>query len=144
MAPRKVFIVEDSALVRERLTALLGEIGGFEVVGHAAGADDALAGIRGRCPDVIILDLQLAQGSGLDVLTAVKEENPACRVMVLTNHSLPQYRKKCNDAGADFFFDKVTEFDQVLATCKGLFCQPARPPDPDDPPVDAGPSNPSA
>src|SRR4051794_38726294 len=109
----KVYLVEDSAALRDRLILTLADLGRVEVVGWAGGAAEAIEGCRKLRPHVVILDVQLSQGSGLDVLKAVVPEQLAALVMVLTNHPYPQYRTKCLRAGADFFFDKATEFDRV-------------------------------
>jgi len=62
----------------------------------------------------------LRGGSGIDVLQDIKQGHAAPIVMILTNFPYPQYRKKCADAGADFFFDKSTEFDKVPEVLKKL------------------------
>ena len=51
--------------------------------------------------------------SGINRLHEMKKDKPAPIIMILTNYPYPQYRKKCADAGADYFFDKSTEFDKV-------------------------------
>ena len=64
-------------------------------------------------PDVVILDIRMPDGSGIDVLQTIKQGEPAPAVIVLTNYPYPAYRQKCLQAGADFFLDKSTEFDQI-------------------------------
>ena len=114
----KVFIVEDSTVVRERLTAMLVEIGGLEVIGAASGAGEALAIIRQVRPDAVILDLQLAEGRGFDVLKTIRRDGPAPLVLVLTNHASLQHRQRCMKAGADYFFDKAIDFGKVQEVCQ--------------------------
>jgi DNA-binding NarL/FixJ family response regulator len=110
----KVFIVEDSAAIVDRLMTLLVELDhGVEVVGHAEDAPTAIAAIRRLKPDVVILDIRLTRGTGLDVLDQVKSDRRGPLVIMLTNYSEEQYRRKCLQAGADYFFDKSTEFDRV-------------------------------
>jgi two-component system OmpR family response regulator len=113
----KVCIVEDSEVVRDCLTAMLVEARGIEVIGAASGADEAVALVRELQPDAIILDLQLHQGSGFDVLKTLRQDGPAPLVLVLTNHASVQHREKCLEAGADYFFDKANEFDKVQEVC---------------------------
>lgn len=110
----KVFIVEDSEVFLGRLIALLHDFDGVELVGNATGAPEAIAAIARLQPDLVLLDLQLAEGAGLEVLQAVKT-GPRPRVAVVTNFPEPPYRKACQDAGADFFFDKATAFDDLVA-----------------------------
>lgn len=111
--PVRVFVVEDSAQIRERLLALLAEIDGVQVIGEAEGAPDAIARILSTRPDAVVLDISLAPGSGLDVLRAVHPQAPGIAFIVLTNFANPQYRKRCMDAGASHFFDKSTEMAEV-------------------------------
>jgi len=109
----KVFLVEDSAPVLERLHELLGAIPGAAVVGHASGAQEAIAGILAAKPDVVVLDLKLAPGSGFDVLSAVHAREPAIDFYMLSNYSSEPYRKHAVRLGARDFFDKTTDFERV-------------------------------
>ena len=117
----KVFIVDDSEIVIERLKTMLSEVKEIEVIGKANNPFDAINGIRTLHPDAVILDLQMPGGSGIGVLLSIKRNSSAPVVLVLTNYPYPQYRKKCMEAGADFFFDKSTEFERVPEILKQLF-----------------------
>jgi DNA-binding NarL/FixJ family response regulator len=64
-------------------------------------------------PDLVIQDVQTADGSGLDLLATIKQIGRAPVVIVLTNDAYPAYRKAYLKAGADYFFDKSSEFDQI-------------------------------
>jgi len=110
----KVFIADDSPIVRERLGSLVGEVKGVEVIGQAGDVAEALAGIRRLRPDVVILDIQMPGGSGIEVLRQVKGEHRNFVAIMLTNYPYPQYRKRCMEAGADFFFDKSSEFEEAV------------------------------
>jgi two-component system response regulator DevR len=116
----KVFIVEDSASIRERLTELMGEIDGAAVVGLADTPSDAIAGILNTRPDCVVLDYQLLGGTCVDVLHAVHPKAPSVVFVVLTNHANPQYRRLCLEAGANWFFDKSTEFRKIKGVISGL------------------------
>ncbi|MCK6629172.1 MAG: response regulator transcription factor [Anaerolineae bacterium] len=109
----KVFITDDSLIVREHLVTLLDELAGVEIVGQAGNVAEAISGIRKLQPDVVILDIRLPDGSGIDVLQAIKQDQPAPMVIILTNYPYSGYRQRCLNAGADFFLDKSTEFDQI-------------------------------
>lgn len=109
----RVLLVDDSSIVRERLKALLSEVPKIEIIGQAKDEPEALELLQKLNPEVVVLDIQMPGGSGIDLLRKVKNEPRPPVVVVLTNLSDPQYRKKCMDAGADFFFDKSTEFDNV-------------------------------
>jgi DNA-binding NarL/FixJ family response regulator len=111
---RKIFLVDDSELMRQILTARLEEMEGVQVVGQAATVAEAIDGLRELQPDVVILDLRLPDGSGLEVLLAVKQSEPLPLVIVLTQYSNPHYRAQCLEAGADYFFDKSSDFELVV------------------------------
>jgi DNA-binding NarL/FixJ family response regulator len=109
----KVFVVDDSSIVRDRLVAMVSALPGITTVGQAQDASEAIEGIHWTQPDVVILDIHMPGRNGIDVLYQLKEMQPAPKVIMLTNYAYQQYRKKCEQAGADFFFDKSTEFDQI-------------------------------
>lgn len=112
-APFQVFLVEDSPAIRDRLLDLLGAIPGARVVGYAEGASDAIAQIGARLPDAVVLDLDLAQGSGIDVLRALQHRSPRTDIYVLTNFATAPYRRLCASLGARGFYDKSIEFEKV-------------------------------
>ena len=109
-----VFIAEDSKLMRERITTMLSEIRGLNVVGQADDAPKAIRSIRKLNPDVIILDIRMPGGNGIDVLRQIKSEPSAPLAIMLTNYPYPQYREKCLELGADYFLDKSTEFKHLF------------------------------
>jgi len=82
-------------------------------VDRAGTVEEASEAVRTLRPDVVILDMQMPGGTGLDVLATMKRDQVSCVVIVLTNFAYPQYRKKCLASGANFFLDKSTEFDKV-------------------------------
>lgn len=109
----RVFVVDDSDEVRGRLVAMLTEMKNVEVVGQAPDVPEAFMGIQTLKPKVVILDIRMPSGTGITVLQGVKQAKPAPVVIMLTNYPYLQYRKKCLQAGADFFFDKSTEFNRI-------------------------------
>lgn len=111
----KVFVVEDSAAVRERLVEMVRELKDIEVVGEADTFGRAVIGIRDTMPDVAILDIKLANdaGSGIDVLNAVRKELPGLRAIVMSNFATPQHMKASADAGAEYFLDKSSDFERI-------------------------------
>jgi DNA-binding NarL/FixJ family response regulator len=111
----RVFLVEDSPLLRERLAAMLAALPGTEVVGHAAGAAAAVQAILAAPPDAVVLDIQLEKGNGFDVLRELSARAPQVRVYVLTNFANDAYRAAAARLGAKGFFDKSTEFERLRA-----------------------------
>jgi DNA-binding NarL/FixJ family response regulator len=118
--PLKVLIVDDSLLLRERLCCSLERIDGIEVAGKACDVQGGIEAFRRLQPDVVVLDLQMPGGTGIDVLEVIKRENPATKVLILTNHPHPQLHTKCQDAGAEWFFDKTEESGRVGEVLTGL------------------------
>lgn len=111
----KVFIVEDSPAVLERLQDVVREAPDVELVGDAATYEAAVAGIIATRPDVSILDIKLGDdaGTGIDVLGRVKRDMPRMRSIVLSNYVTPQHAKASTDAGADYFLDKSSDTDRI-------------------------------
>ena len=116
----KVLIVDDSEIVRERLKVVLSDITELENISQAEDVLGAITSFQKLNHEAVILDIRMPGGSGIDVLQEIKKSNHPPVVIVLTNYPYPQYRRKCIDAGADFFFDKSTEFDKVIEVLKQL------------------------
>jgi DNA-binding NarL/FixJ family response regulator len=108
-----VFLVDDSPQVIDFLKEMLAALPGIEVAGHAHDVSTALRSIRTASPDVVLLDLHLPDGSGMEVLKTIKKEMPATIVIVLTNYAFPQYKQKCLEMGAHAFLDKSTDFTKI-------------------------------
>jgi len=108
---QSIFLVEDSASIRERLVRLLESVPGAQVVGQASDADEAIAAILAARPDVVLLDLQLEHSSGFDVLRAVHSLEPRIAFYMLSNFTTEPYRRHAERLGARGFFDKSTDFD---------------------------------
>ena len=114
----KIFITDDSAVVRERLIEMLSELPGIEIIGQAQDGLEATKLIKKLNPDVVISDIRMPREKGIDVLQNIKRDKQAPIVIMLTNYPYPKYRKKCMEAGADFFFEKLTEFEKVMEVVK--------------------------
>ena len=122
----KILIADDSLVVRDRLVSLLTEVHGIEVVAQAKDAMEARSLAAKLRPHVAILDIRMPNGSGADVLRDIKKLNPTPKVIILTNYPHPENRKKCIERGADYFFDKSTEFKKVVAVLRGMLCDPVK------------------
>ena len=112
----RVLLIEDSAVLRGMLLEYLNDFPYVQSVDWADTEAMAVRKIGGDKPyDVVIVDLQLRQGNGINVLRAMQREHlPGLRI-VYTNHAqVSVYRNQCAEAGADYFFDKSLELEQVF------------------------------
>lgn len=116
----RLFIADDSEILRIRLIDMLSEIEGIKIIGQAQESLEAIESIQKLNPHVVILDIRMPQVNGIKVLEAIKKDDQSPTVIIFTNYPYPQYRKRCMELGADFFFDKSTEFEKLVDTVKYL------------------------
>ncbi|WP_321937658.1 response regulator [Paraburkholderia sp. J8-2] len=110
-----VYLAEDSALVLRRLVALLESPGLARVVGVSDDATVAFDEILRLRPDVVVADLHLRVGNGLELIGRLNSTRCTATKIMLTNHAASTARRAARIAGADFFFDKTTEFSQAVS-----------------------------
>jgi DNA-binding NarL/FixJ family response regulator len=118
----KTYLVEDNPVIRENLVGFLEEIADATVVAHASGEDEAVSWLKKHRDrwDVVIVDLFLDQGNGLGVLDACRQRAGHQKMVVLSNYATPDMRERSMALGADAFFDKSAEIDQLLDYCEHL------------------------
>ena len=110
----KVFLVEDSPFVRERVIEKISSTGRVEVVGFADTEGTAMEKLQYLHCDAIILDLSLRHGTGFQVLRSLRTEGPdRPYVIVFTDFAHPHVREQTLGLGADFFLDKAKDFDRL-------------------------------
>ena len=122
----EILIVDDSPIIRARLIELLQAVPGARIVGHASGAREAIEEVLATKPDLVVLDLSLADGTGFDVLKAVHRKAPEVDFYMLSNFSSEPYRQLASRLGAKGFFDKTSEFQRVRDLVAARASQPAR------------------
>jgi DNA-binding NarL/FixJ family response regulator len=120
----QVFLVEDSIPVRERLVAMLQALPDTDVAGHANAADEAISGILAAQPDVVLLDISLASGSGFDVLRALQAQAPQIDVYMLSSFAAFPYRQLAETLGARGFFDKTQDMERLRELVAARATQP--------------------
>ncbi|MEO5659598.1 MAG: response regulator transcription factor [Polaromonas sp.] len=111
--PLRIFIADDSPLIRKRVASMLGA-SEMSIVGQAETPQDSIEGILAAYPDVVVLDVQLEGGTGLQVLRAIRQSAPNIAFVIFSNRSDLCYRKCYLGAGAEGFLDKTHEFDQLV------------------------------
>lgn len=114
----RAYMVEDSSTIRENLAETLKELAQVEFVGTTETEHEAKRWLAGNDWDLAIIDLFLREGSGLNVLQAVRRKRPDQRILVLSNHSSRDVRWRCKQLGADAVFDKSTELEALVEYCK--------------------------
>jgi len=116
----RIFIADDSDILRSHLITMLSDIAGVEIIGEAEDSSGTVEAIERLKPDIVILDIRMPRGDGILALETIKRSKAAPKVIMFTNYPYPQYRKKCTEAGADYFFSKSTEFEDLKETIRKL------------------------
>jgi DNA-binding NarL/FixJ family response regulator len=118
--PFKTYLVEDNPVIRENLVGFLEDVADTTVVAHASTEDEAVDWLHTHRDewDLAIVDLFLQQGNGLGVVDACRDRSAHQKVVVLSNYATADMRERSRALGADAFFDKSAEIDQLLAYCE--------------------------
>lgn len=109
----KIVIADDSSLLRERIKSLLNGLKEKLVIYEAENGVEALQLIEDKKPDLVILDIRMPKMNGIEVLKKIRELEMKTKVCILTNYPYPQYKKRCFEAGADYFLSKTEEFEDI-------------------------------
>lgn len=113
MRTTKVLIVENHAIVRQGLRALLSQVDDLEVIAEAVDGRDALRFVRTVKPDVILMDIRMPNLNGVDACRKILKDSPTTRIIALTLLSDPETVKSMFAAGAKGYLLKDTGMDQV-------------------------------
>jgi two-component system OmpR family response regulator len=117
-AERRILLIEDSAVLSRRLVDLLSEPGRISVAAQAATQSEALLRLQEATYDVLVVDIELAEGNGVAVIRQVRQLYPPDAqpvVVVLTNYASDFVREHCFAAGADYFLDKMRDIASLKA-----------------------------
>lgn len=117
-AERRILLIEDSAVLSRRLIDLLSEPGRVSVTAQAATQSEALLRLQEATYDVLVVDIELAEGNGVAVIRQVRQLYPPDAqplVVVLTNYASDFVRDHCFAAGADYFLDKMRDISLLKA-----------------------------
>jgi DNA-binding NarL/FixJ family response regulator len=116
----KVLLADDSELIIERLSELLNMYGQIEIIGSYKNGRDALEGMKTLNPDLATIDLNMPEMNGIDVLTEIRKINKDLKIIILTFYSSARYKDIAIKAGADYFFNKVDDFEEVSMVVAGI------------------------
>jgi two-component system OmpR family response regulator len=115
---RRVLLIEDSAVLTRRLIDLLSEPGRVEVAAQAATQSEAVMRLQEGAFDVLVVDIELAEGNGVAVIRHARQLYPPDAqplIVVLTNYASDFVRDHCFAAGADYFLDKMRDIALLKA-----------------------------
>jgi DNA-binding NarL/FixJ family response regulator len=113
---KSIYLVEYSSLARDRIRQALAWVDDCQVVGEADAANEGIAGIDDLDPDIVITDLLLKDGTGVDVVKRIRARHGPTRpvIYVLANRPHPAHRATLTAAGANGVFDKVREYGLLI------------------------------
>jgi two-component system response regulator NreC len=117
-SPVRVLIVDDHAVVRAGIRSLLAREPDIEPVGEAGSARDAVFESRSAKPDVIVLDIVMPGGSGLEVIPTLLDERPEAKVLVLSMQDDPRYVRQAFEVGATGYVLKEAADVEVVAAIR--------------------------
>ena len=106
-------IVDDSLIIIERFIEILNEMENIGMVLYASNYTEGLQLLEDLKPDIALLDINLPDKSGIDLLRIIHQRKLDIKVIMVTNQSTEHYKKVCSNLGAQYFFDKSNEFEQI-------------------------------
>ena len=109
----KVLLIDDSELIGAKVLMLLSTIPSLELLSQVKSVKEGLRACREEKPDIVLLDINLPDGSGIGLLKELKKSQPHVRVIMLTNSANSFYRAKCAELKAEYFLDKTKDFSRI-------------------------------
>ena len=116
----RVMIVDDHAVVLEGLRTVVESQRDMQVVAEAAGSEDVVALFAGTQPDVVIVDLRLRNGSGVEAIRALRSIYPGSRIVVLSNYSSEEHVFRAIAAGAHGYVVKDEDPSHILVALRAV------------------------
>lgn len=116
----RIALAEDHKIVRWAIREALSAAEDLEIVGEAGTAAEALTMLGDVRPDVLVLDLTLPDGSGIDVLNEMRQLDTGRAVLVLTWHTEPSYVARAIAAGAHGYINKSAQPDELLRAIRAV------------------------
>jgi DNA-binding NarL/FixJ family response regulator len=114
----RVMIVDDHAVVRDGLKAVLGMVDDFSVVAEAATGAQALDGARIANPDVVLMDIGMKGENGIEVTARLLDDNPECAVLMLTMHDGVEHAQRALHAGARGYVLKDSPAAEIIGAIR--------------------------
>lgn len=117
----RIIIVDDSSIIREGLRMLLCSKEDIEVIGQASCGNEAVELCRTLTPDLVLMDIKMANGNGIEATKKIKELNPAIKVLILTTFNMYTFIAEAIQNGADGYILKDTGEENLTAAIKGVY-----------------------
>ena len=121
MAVIRLLIVDDHAVVRLGLRALLADEADLKIVAEAANAEEGLLKVAQEKPDVAIVDIQLPGRSGIEVCREIREKYPSTRVVILTSHAGESFLEQSIRAGASGYVLKQVGNEELIRAIRAAY-----------------------
>ena len=109
-----IAIVDDHKLIRQMWATMLASNREFEITGESGTLDEAVEMIRAKRPDIVLLDINLVQGSGLDAVPQIRKFSPGSRIIAVSMHNQPAYVKKMMQLGAKGYVTKNSSHEEMF------------------------------
>ncbi len=117
---KKLLIVDDSDIIRMRLVDMFDDARNICTVLQSKDSAQAYISFNSYLPEIVILDIHIPGDNGIKILEKFKKISPQAKIIMLTNYPYDQYRKRCMELGADYFFEKSGNMEQLVELCEKM------------------------
>ncbi|MBD3225731.1 MAG: response regulator [Caldithrix sp.] len=108
-----ILIVDDAANVRARIKKICQSNNLRYNIFEAADVQEGIEAYEQYTPQIVILDIKMPGGSGIDILKHIRSKTKAVQIIILTNYTAPEFKEQCLNLGADYFLDKSLQFSEL-------------------------------
>jgi two-component system response regulator NreC len=116
----KIIVVDDHAVIRDGIRALVGLHDDLEMIGEASNGEEAIDKMEELVPDVVIMELALHGMDGIEAIRRIRKKNPRIKVLVLTQYDDKEYILSSIKAGADGYLPKVATSSELLSAIRAV------------------------
>jgi len=114
MKKSSIIIIDDHKLIREMWVRLFAGNSKVEITGEGATLQEAIEMVTNHKPDIVLLDINLPDASGLDAVPLIRKSSPGTRIIAVSMHDQPAYAKKMLQLGAKAYVTKNSQYDEML------------------------------
>ena len=117
---KNILIVDDSVDVRDNLSKLINTVKSLKILAAVGDSPAVIEQFEKQKPDIVILDIDLEIGNGIEILSTIKNISPATKVIMFTNYANEAFKKSTIRLGADYFLDKTQDVDKLMSILSSL------------------------